>query len=161
VLSWTGTTSRKVNFYYCWRRWTSGIFSVLRVCLSSGKSSKLCPRRNDLMYGNTAKSICAKSGLYGGCFRHSNPSKYNSSWLLLLLTSLNVRNFFCAPGVSFYWFLNWRKYDYLSMYCDKIVYNNNKHNMCVVLHLHMWIYQDDYHIKKILLNLSNTTTSLQ
>jgi hypothetical protein len=26
------------------------------------------------MYGNTAKSIGAKSGLYGGCFRHSNPS---------------------------------------------------------------------------------------
>jgi hypothetical protein len=34
------------------------------------------------MYGNTAKSICAKSGLYGGCFRHSNPSKYNSSWVV-------------------------------------------------------------------------------
>jgi hypothetical protein len=45
----------------------------------SGKSLNLCPRRNDLMYGNTAKSIGAKSGLYGGCFRHLNPSKSNSS----------------------------------------------------------------------------------
>jgi hypothetical protein len=34
------------------------------------------------MYGNTAKSIGAKSGLYGGCFRHSNPSKSNSSWVV-------------------------------------------------------------------------------
>jgi hypothetical protein len=42
---------------------------------------------------------------------------------LLLLTLLNVRNFFRAPGVSIYWFLNWRKYDYLSMYCDTILYN--------------------------------------
>jgi hypothetical protein len=33
---------------------------------------------NDLMYGNTAKSIGAKSRLYGGFFRHSNPSKSNS-----------------------------------------------------------------------------------
>jgi histone-lysine N-methyltransferase SETMAR len=26
-----GDYSRKVNFYYCWRRWTSGFFFVLRV----------------------------------------------------------------------------------------------------------------------------------
>jgi hypothetical protein len=33
------------------------IFRIILItsCLSSGKSSNLCPRRNDLMYGNTAK----------------------------------------------------------------------------------------------------------
>ncbi|CAG2202520.1 unnamed protein product [Mytilus edulis] len=47
----------------------------VRLRFSSDKSSNLCPRRKDLICGNTAKSIDAKSGLYGGCFRHSNPSK--------------------------------------------------------------------------------------
>ena len=60
------------------------IFRIIFItsCLSCGKSSNLCPRRNDLMYGNTVKAIGAKSGLYGGCFRHLNQSKSNSSWVV-------------------------------------------------------------------------------